>query len=228
MKKHFYIIYILTVLILFPNISYSYTGTTYSSEQFRIDMKSYLDEQQFREKSQDIINNMNAGYDNAQRQFEMNIMQRQLEDSKKDMVETDRQINEVKELINQQNQIISEQKKLKDQKEVYTNTKAFCESLKLKYTEGVNRDLSDNCMKYDVYIKTQVVPRPSLLDDPIEENVKILPKTKVKSVKDVSASSTETYTTSSQVSNTNIINIPKQSLYAKTIQKIRSLFGWIK
>lgn len=229
MKKTFYILSIITLSTLSSNDIFAYGETTYSSEQFRMDIKSYLDDQVFRQKTQDIINDLNSGYSNTQRNFDINMMQQQLDASKKSYDDTSEQIRQVQEVINQQNKILLEQKKTDDENQTYKNSKALCEEVKIKYPEGVMRDLSDNCIKYGVYIKTEVLPRPSYLDDPIENKTKIVPKTKVNPVKEITSSSTAVLeTTSSPILLPNTASVPKQSLYRKTLEKIKLLFGWGK
>ena len=119
MNKTFLLSFAIVTSLLFCNTTFAYNyytdnGTTYSNEQFRRDIKSYLDDQTSRQQNQDLLNTINAGYSNIKTQFEIDQMQKQLDTAKKNYDDTSAQIKEVQDIIYQQNLIIAEQKKLKE------------------------------------------------------------------------------------------------------------------
>lgn len=241
MKKIIYILPVLIISVLFTNTSFAYNyytdnGTTYSNEQFRRDVKSYLDDQTTRQQNQDLLNTINTGYSNVKTQFEIDQMQKELDKAKANNTSLDNQIKQVQELINQQNQIMIEQKKLNDEKEVYANTNVFCKSLDIKYrAEGVTQDLKDNCAKYGVtmttsvelhnaklerpdILKTNTVKRPAFLDEkPENENINLVKKYNLLDLDTATTTSTTTMQAEMPI---------KKSFLRKTFEKMKSFFVW--
>lgn len=233
MKKLIYIFSVLVLSVLSANTSFAYNyytdnGATYSNEQFQRDVKSYLDTQVERQQNQDLINNINQAYSGVKTQFEIDQMQKKLDEAKKNYDDTSAQIKQVQDLIYQQNLIIAEQKKLKEaeQKE-YEYKNAVCKEVDAKYNGVVEiQSLADNCAKYDVYLKvekpkTETVvekttvkkaPRPAFLD---EQNDVPMPDI----LKDVA---TQTVSTTTMHNET----IVQKSFIRKTFEKIKSFFAW--
>lgn len=236
MKKTLLLSFAIVTSLLFCNTTFAYdpytdNGTTYSNEQFRRDIKSYLDDQTTRQQNQDLLNNINAGYSNVKTQFEIDQMQKELDKAKANNASLDDQIKQTQELINQQNQIMIEQKKLRDQEQKeYDYKNSVCKEVEAKYAEqGVMQSLSDNCAKYGVYIKVESIQKPVtntqkvknakqpvyLDEKPASEN--IIKKYNLLDLDTSTTTSTTTIQTETPV---------KKSFYRKTIDKIRSLFNW--
>lgn len=158
MKKLFYILTILLSLFSFTNTSFAY----YTNEQFRTDIKSYIDYekdrqmwQDWRQQDRDFTDNLNSRYSNINRQYDIDKAKEELQKQQDEYNKTTETIKQTQELIKQQNLLMVEQKKVADEKAVYDNTNAYCKSLALQYlNEGVTEDLASNCAKYGVVIKT--------------------------------------------------------------------------
>lgn len=237
MKKIIYIFSVLVFSMLSTNTTFAYNyytdnGATYSNEQFQRDVKSYLDSQMTRQENQDLINNINQAYSGVKTQFEIDQMQKKLDEAKKNYDDTSAQIKQVQDLIYQQNLIIAEQKKLKEaeQKE-YDYKNAVCKEVEAKYNGVVEiQSLADNCAKYDVYlrVKTAVttpkpvkesittykpsVKRPVFLDEETE--------TKIPNILDEKPATTSSTTTMHAES------VVQKSFLKKTFEKIRSFLVW--
>lgn len=232
MKKIIYILFTLVLSAISANTSFAYNyytdnGATYTNEQFQRDVKSYLDTQVERQQNQDLINNINQAYSGIKTQYEIDQMQKKLDEAKKNYDDTSAQIKQVQDLIVQQNMIMLEQKKLKEaeQKE-YDYKNSICKEVETKYPQGVMQTLADNCAKYGVYLKientepvavtsktqTKKAPRPAFLDEPKDTQMPDI-------LKDVATQTPSTTTVQSE-------SVVHKSFVRKTFERIKSFFTW--
>lgn len=237
MKKIIYILPVLTLFVLLTNTSFAFNyytdnGAIYSNEQFRRDVKSYLDTQLQRQENQDLINNLYNNYSNHKSQFELEQFQQKIEEANQREVELSNQIKEVQEVINQQ------RSNAEKEDIVYKNTNAFCIELKSEYqTEGVIEELANSCLKYGVFIKTRSNNKTiDIVAKKDSENIYTVPHsnwyrkniiekdtTKVNTLglDNASVVSTETLNKSELPLSTS----KKQSFFNKIFIKIKSFFG---
>ena len=238
MKKTFYISSIIVTSLLFCNNTFAYNyytdnGATYSNEQFRRDVKSYLDDQSQRQENQDIINAMNAGYSNIKTQSDIEQMQKQLDKAKENSVTLDDQIKQTQELINQQNQIMLEQKKLREgQQKEYEYKNAVCKDVEAKYREqGVTQGLSDNCAQYGVTIKVETTVKSAVVSNEKDygafNDIVDRPVTKSKTTKYHFLGLDKQSVVSTTSLQTKVKEIPmKKSFYQRSFERLHSLFSW--
>ena len=216
-------IYIFLIAVL-ANISFQHTvfaydyytdnGTAYSNEQFRRDMKSYLDEQMQRQENQELLDRIRSNNYSGHSQEDVQRLQEQFDKQKQDNEKT---IEEMKKMINEIN---ADSVQLLNEKETYENTKAFCISLKEKYQQsGTSVELALSCKKYGVIIpiKKDEVIYSKTTEEPIKEEYKPSP-----TLDEILADM------DTPQENIKTEQIPKQKLnfFTRVIDKVRSFFFW--
>ncbi len=248
MKKLLYISSIAVLSLVFHSTAFAYiysSPTTYSSEQFRKDINLYLSQQVQRQQEQDwkqqdteFINSLYSRYDSINRQLDMQQMQQQLDNSRRQYDATSEQSKQVLEIVNQQTQLLIEQKYLREErlKEYeaeaeawavqYNYNSSVCKEVETKYPQGVIQSLVDNCAKYRVYLNVEVTPptvkvntkkalRPAFLDqydEPAEPQ-----RLDILSEKPASVTSTASIQTDT---------VERKPFYQRTFEKIKSFFSW--
>ncbi len=248
MKKLLYISSIAVLSLVFYNTTFAYiysNTTTYSSEQFRKDINLYLSKQSqrqqeldWKEQDREFINSLYSRYNSINRQFDIQQMQQQLDNSRRQYDATSEQSKQVLEIVNQQTQLLIEQKYLREErlKEYeaeaeawavqYNHNSSVCKEVEAKYPQGVIQSLVDNCAKYRVYLNVEVTPpavkvnttkvqRPVFLDK-YDEQVEPQ-RLDIFSEKPASATSTASVQTET---------VDRKPFYQRTFEKIKSFFSW--
>lgn len=184
---HKALLFVLALAFPFSAMAYSFDDVGhYTDEQFRLDVKSYLDQQVTRQTNQDFQNSLQNAEQKSRSQvqnildtyrvqqtghlldLDIQQMQQQIEQSKENSKRLDDQIDQINVLLSQQQSSIAEQKKLDDEQQVYANTNAFCKSLEPQYRDtGTTKELSEGCAKYGVFIPTreEVAARNATTED---------------------------------------------------------------
>lgn len=152
MKKLFYISSIIFVSQLFCNTAFAY----YSSEDFRTDIKSYIDYeknremwQDWRQQDKDTINQYNSQIDSLNRQADMNRLEQQYSDSQKMWEEQNQAIKSLQSTIVNQDASIAKSKE---------ETTANCNLIKARQENSEPLNITqvdvDVCASYGVQIIT--------------------------------------------------------------------------
>lgn len=157
MKNILYIFTIISLSVLTLNKSFAYSyynqySGSYSDEQFRTDIKSYLDDEKMRQENQDIINNLNNtnSYYNSQ----MKEIQNKLDSIKKEKEETQKAIDDV-----YNNYLQQQQAKENENQKIINDNKNKCLDYKIAYTNGedVYKDgVASICKDYGIEIIKKV------------------------------------------------------------------------
>lgn len=189
---------------------YSDNGMNYSDEQFKRDMKSYLDEQMTRQENQELLDRIRSK-GNGHTDTDIQILQEKFNQQQKDNQMT---LDQMKQMVDSVN---ADTAKLLQEKETYQNTRTFCLSLAEKYAlSGATSDLVTNCRKYNVEIPlekkvTTVARKESVKEEPREQTLDEI----------LASPSSSTTPIAQEVSQ-------KQSFFKRAVSHIKGWFSWLR
>lgn len=224
-------IYIFLIAVL-ANISFQHTvfaydyytdnGMNYSNEQFRRDMKSYLDEQMQRQENQELLDRIRSN-NSGHSQEDVQRLQEQFDKQKQDNEKT---IEEMRKMIDEVN---SNSAQLLNEKETYENTKAFCSSLKEKYQQsGASVELVASCKKYgvDIPVLKNTSNEMSFEEIMAMGNNKKTPEKNTKDLQLQKSPTLDEILADMDTPQESVKPEQKQKFFTRVVQKVKSLIFW--